>query len=633
MRIRRIKMKHFRSHTNTAMPLQRVNFVRGLNRSGKSSLEMGIEMVLAGRCSVTDEAGHGFEELIAENAQTATVILELTDAVLTLTLNRTARRTIKVETNDGRTILGTHAQQWIAENIATPDIVSACLSATRFLEMSEADQATLLARVLLPEKLPIEPEIAEWLNDNKLSLIERPSLFATIDATYKQIASARTDVSRTIRDLKSITEPDPVQTPRDEVKAKLQALREEHTGVTNNLLKATNLQTMASLGLQQIAQVEQHIAEHEKKLAAVPALLIADQRKQLQNVVNLSTRHAQLKSTLADDRATLASVGKLISELDASSESGVCPTCKQQITDEARAKMFEPLMKRQNEANAAIMRIEKQLAADGDPQHAARELHNDTENHTQRTQIGEALDQLRAKLAQCKSGHAKQPEEFDAEIAQLKQDAATLQERITKGLDVLVKTVELEDRHSEYQKQLAQRTAAERRYVELEKLLDYFGPSGIKAKLITERLDIFSAKVNAVLAWWGYSMQFSIEPTFSLRVTEEGAQSSLTRNQLSDSERYRLGIAFAHAIAEWTGFKFLIADAAEILDKPDKWQLAQLLLNSELDQAIIFSTGIAGTFEASGTAFYTLSKNQGATVCAVDAETTDEEVAEAAACQ
>ena len=116
-----------------------------------------------------------------------------------------------------------------------------------------------------------------------------------------------------------------------------------------------------------------------------------------------------------------------------------------------------------------------------------------------------------------------------------------------------------------------------------------------------------------------------------IRITEDGTALSLIPNQLSESEVYRLGIAFAHAMAEWTGFKFLIADAAEILDKLDKWQLAQLLLQSQLDQAIICSTGLAGTFEATGTTFYTLSKNGGMTTCAIDALT--EEEAEAVACQ
>jgi DNA repair exonuclease SbcCD ATPase subunit len=630
MRIRRIKMKHFRSHGNTVITLQRVNFFRGLNRTGKSSVRLAIAMTLAGRCDdVTDEAGHGFELLIAESAQTATVVLEFDDAVITLTLDRTARKTLKVETS-GRTILGRQAQDWIAENIAPPDVISACLNATRFLKMSEDDQATLLARVLLPEKLPIEPVVADWLADNKLALVERNSLFATIEATYKVIANARTDVSRTVRDLKNIAEPDPVPTPREEVKAKLHALEEERTSVNNRLLTLTNAEASAKMTIDQIAQIEQQIAEYEQKLAAIPAALIADQRKQLQNVANLATRHAQLKATLSDDRNTLATVQKLIAELDESSESGVCPTCKQPISNEAREKMFEPLMRRQNEANAAIIRIEKQLSSDGDPQQAARELNEDREHHTARLQIIDVRDQLRAKLEQCRKS-AKRPDEFAEEIDQLQVDAETLKNRYTKGLDVLVKAVELEERHSEYQKQMKLREAAERRYAELEKLLEYFGPSGIKATLIRERLDMFTTKVNAVLAWWGYSLRFTIEP-YALWIMEDESRIALQPNQLSDSERYRLGIAFAHAMAEWTGFGFLIADAAEILDKPDKWQLAQLLLQSDLDQALLFSTGVAGTFEATGTAFFTFSKTQGVSSCATDAET-EEELEAAAACQ
>src|SRR5277367_4265108 len=128
-RLQKITLKKFRSHRHTVLPLERVTFVRGLNKSGKSSVAMGVAMVLSGRCDVTDEGGKGFEELIEEGAQNATVALTYDDDLtLSLVMDRTAGRTYKVETPQ-RTILGKQAQQWIAENIAPPDVVSAALNA------------------------------------------------------------------------------------------------------------------------------------------------------------------------------------------------------------------------------------------------------------------------------------------------------------------------------------------------------------------------------------------------------------------------------------------------------------------------------------------------------------------------
>jgi len=174
-------------------------------------------------------------------------------------------------------------------------------------------------------------------------------------------------------------------------------------------------------------------------------------------------------------------------------------------------------------------------------------------------------------------------------------------------------------------KQVKERERAELQVAELEKLLVYFGPRGIKAKLIAERLDLFTEHVNGVLDQWGYSLAFSIEP-YTLRITETDPETgfvgpALSPNQLSASESYRLGVAFSMAIAYWTNLRLLVADGADILDKDDKWTLAQAFLQSDLEQAIMTSTGIAGTFEAAGTAFYTLSKSCGITALEIDAVT------------
>src|SRR5206468_2769581 len=119
----------------------------------------------------------------------------------------------------------------------------------------------------------------------------------------------------------------------------------------------------------------------------------------------------------------------------------------------------------------------------------------------------------------------------------------------------LVATATYEARQATYREQMKERALAETRLAELEKLLHYFGPYGIKARLIAERLSIFTDRVNAVLDWWGYSMEFSIEP-YALKVTEVDTETGaagppLIPNQLSASERYRLGVAFGVAIADW----------------------------------------------------------------------------------
>ncbi len=61
--------------------------------------------------------------------------------------------------------------------------------------------------------------------------------------------------------------------------------------------------------------------------------------------------------------------------------------------------------------------------------------------------------------------------------------------------------------------------------------------------------------------------------------------------QLSESERFRFGVAFQIAVATLTGIRLVIIDSADILDTKRRKHLSGLLLQSELDQAIVLTTG------------------------------------------
>jgi hypothetical protein len=624
--LQKIRLKHFRSHRNTPLHFQRLTFIRGLNRTGKSSIRLAIEIALSGRNEVTDEGGKGWEELIEEGAPFATVELEFDEYTIFVKLDRNAGRTFKVSFPNSTTILGTHAQGWIAQNIAAPDIINACLNATRFFSMKTDDQSDLLARVLLPATLEIEPAIGEWLKANNLSVVLKSSLFATIEATHKLIANARTEVNRKLRDLKNIEEPEIPAMTRDSVKANVNALRADEGILLRRISAACEIITAVQRDIEQITALDRQIAEQQDQLNAtttVATLLSLDERTALLAIADKAQDHYQLNGYLSTYQTQLQRITEALEHLMYATESDTCPTCKQAITPEIRQTLFAPLNRERDELHAKIVAIKNRFDTEGNPADANQRLQRDNEAINTRMRLADTRDTLQAQRDECEQRIADRklpPESGDGSLEQLTAALEAVKQNIVKGLDVLVKVVEQEDRHSEYRKQIAARAVAEARHAELEKLLEYFGPAGIKARLIAERLNIFTEKVNAVLRFWNYEMQFNIEP-FIIRVHEFDTTFSLSPKQLSASEKYRLGVAFAVAIAQWTGFNMLICDAAEILDKVDKWQLAQALLQSDIQQAIVCATGIAGTFEAGGTAFYTLSKEQGVTEYQLDEET------------
>ncbi len=50
MRIQTLSLKNFRSHEETVMELDRLNFIRGPNGCGKSSVQMALEYLFTRRC-------------------------------------------------------------------------------------------------------------------------------------------------------------------------------------------------------------------------------------------------------------------------------------------------------------------------------------------------------------------------------------------------------------------------------------------------------------------------------------------------------------------------------------------------------------------------------------------------------
>src|SRR6185437_4938628 len=94
---------------------------------------------------------------------------------------------------------------------------------------------------------------------------------------------------------------------------------------------------------------------------------------------------------------------------------------------------------------------------------------------------------------------------------------------------------------------------------------------------------------NSALGAFGYQIGFALEP-YQFGVDDENGRSPRTLKQLSESERFRFGVAFQIALAMATGLKFVIIDRADVLDAESRSALNAMLLDSGLDQAIVLAT-------------------------------------------
>ena len=125
----------------------------------------------------------------------------------------------------------------------------------------------------------------------------------------------------------------------------------------------------------------------------------------------------------------------------------------------------------------------------------------------------------------------------------------------------------------------------------LSKIVDFFSPTGAIMRQASSRIGSFTESLNAHLAAFGYAFNFTLDP-FEIRViSSPDNHSGFSLRQLSQSERFRFGVAFQLTVATATGVRFTVIDRADVLDTHKRKLLTALLLSSNLEQAIVLATG------------------------------------------
>ncbi len=539
VRIQRLVLKNFRSHRDTVLELDRYNFIRGPNASGKSSIQIALEYLLTGRCATTDAAGRGAENLIRSGEKELEVSATLVGG-RTICRRRTGRsQSIEI---DGRKAPIDVAEALLSQSMGTADLLSAVLNVDRFVKMSAVDQQKLLAQ-LVPTKAELPPEIRDALD----ALNERgPELrdVATIEAAYKRYRDLAVEVARALDALGQVAEPasSPELPEASEVERKIQELRREKELL---LARRNNEAARCWQTAQPVSMI--HQTHHES--------LALDQ-----------DRHAQICSELGQLNVKQKSIEIALASLEEAKDS--CPTCGQAVAAEVKAKLLATLGERRGEIEVLIQGAREELSG------------------------CEASFQL--DDANSKAGTEERPAlPFAAGFAAdgLEGRLTVLTERIDKAERVLEKARQNQSAREKWEAHLRERARLESRHVMLEKLSSSFGPNGPVLQTARDEIRLLSERVNRHLAAFGYVCRVSFEP-YEIRVSSpKNAAHELSLRQLSESEQFRLGIGLQLAVAMATGVGFVVIDRADALDAERRRILTGLLMTSGLDQAIILATG------------------------------------------
>ena len=318
MRILTLTLKNFRSHQETILDLDRFNFVRGPNASGKSSIQMALEYLFTGRCEMTDAAGRGAESLIRTGAKELEVSATL-EGGETICRRRTPRSHI-VELNGNRVPVDA-AEASLEKRFGSADVLSAVLNAGRFIEMSEAEQKRLLAQVVDAGKVDIPEEIGNAL---RAMNEEQPRLtcVADIEAAHRRFYDLRTEASRTLKALGQMEKPDiPSDLPSvQEVKKKLEELRQQKERLVAQKAEADATWESAQARLKQLQTEIEEISSE---------ILSPSQEQELLQLESQRDHAEKLRQELTDLIAEQKAVETSLATAQGLKDK--CPTCGQPI--------------------------------------------------------------------------------------------------------------------------------------------------------------------------------------------------------------------------------------------------------------------------------------------------------------
>lgn len=595
MRINRMKLIDFRSHADSDITFARLTCIRGANHSGKTSIAQGIEFALTGHTDSTDARGAGAAGLIRQGADKAVILMKLQankEVDLRCTLTPASGRDVTIKDPNDAAWSGAGVKQWLDGQRA---VLSCLLNSRYFIGLKPAEQKTLLSSIILPDSY----EWPEWVCKTALKVhlgIEwNRAPFDVIEAAYKAAFDKRRDVNR---DLKNVQIPDPIAMPEgvaraDQAREELSRLRTKIYEVEREhrekLKERSGIQAKIA-GLEQRAQaLEAKIRGEQQALSqAEDRTLGKKQLKDAETTAGNEKKLAELERDLATMKEQAAGIRSILGIFQQLADKPCCPMCQREVTEDWLLDKVTP----QNEALKRNLDKQEELLQEmkalGDVTGAKRKLeeHEQALASKKRSQeiIAETQSLLKTateELSELRNALPPAPEDSE-ESKQLRTQITTLEGQLEKIAVAEARTKDIERAKSQHA-QLTEASAT------LEKLVEYFGPKGVKAELLQEHIGGFISGMNKAPEPWGYVCALQFEP-YGFVVTNLHTKACLSLELLSGSERLRFAVAFQVALAQVSGIRMVVVDEADLFDSEGRNAFYPLLLNADLDQAVAIGT-------------------------------------------
>jgi hypothetical protein len=620
MKIRKLNLTNFRSHTDTTIDnLPRFVVIRGANHSGKTSLVHGLEFALASRAAeATDDRGAGAKELIRTNADggKAFVKLRLQQDPATeefrdirCSLTEASGRTIAVSNPADKQAKGEDFAFWLNQQ---RDLFSCLINGRHFVGLPKKDQKALLAGIVLPESYSgWDTDMIGRMQELRIAFNPAAKPFDEIAKAYKVAFDERRDLNR---DIKNHVIPEGDTTMAGDVAEQRDFITKAEQVRDNLLRQKTEIESADTAREQKLTSLTGQREKATAKLSAEQQAVEGFKKKVLSKAVLKDTQTLAAKKDKANelDTAITVSTTKIaeykealakVMELD---KNPNCPRCRQPISEDQVALIAEPLIEKRNAEEEKLAALREERRGIGDYEKAVKDIatHTQAKIDLERSEgrVTEAHKELEHVNAQIE-GIGPAPT-VDDELIEAIAEAKRKVQEATDRLEPVITANNLKKAKEDAR---AKGQAMQLKLSKLEELVKYFGPgdTGIQAKLLSEHVGAFQASMNKVLASWGYECSLCFEPyVFGIKRGE----TTLALNLLSESEKHQFAIAFQVALAIHSGLLFAVVDASEIYDAAGRKQMFGALLNAGLDQVIILGTDerteVPDKQEEKGLAYY-----------------------------
>ncbi len=570
MRIKKIELTSFRNHEHSVIDLGDAAFVcfRGANHSGKSSVGQAISMNLALTTSSLDPQGRNFLRKVKRGASKGVIALDIQGKHLiqnTVVLNsNTSGRTSRAVCLDD--------ESWKPlpfENFLTRyrDAILVCCNSDYFLNrMGEKEQKALLAKLALPDHYDFPEDItiavASAISANVIEWDGEP--FAVIEKTYKKVYEERSIINRQIKEfvipdaLPAVTGVDSETLQKD-----LESAREERKNVSDQKDIAVKAASEVEVKRATLTAKTNHLREKCKEIDTkikelAASILEPAKLAELQKIVERSERHKELSNRQSEIQRETAEANREIERFSKlSGEDATCPTCNQMITEDYIAGALKIGRELIAERVAEGTKITEELSKIGDVEGAGKAIQKHTDAANERDKLTKDLTE---KVKEGKQGIADLKalgEPVDA--AEKFISPLALVDAKIKGIEEQLRPViAAEERTREIKTKTQAKAKLQEKADSLDKLVNFFGKDGLKAKLLAEHVGGFESKLNFTLEVWGYKCSLSIEP-FEFQITTVDGTTSLV-TELADSEQLMFSIALQCAVSRVAGIGFIVAD-------------------------------------------------------------------------